>query len=147
VAITDEHVAVLRAMLAGDFDESDRLTEQLDATGGWGEDYPLLIAAAFFEAVDRRFSKGYTRADIVRLVADARQRFDQSGKDIDPVAAERLILSVLTPESVEDLDDHTVVVTQTVLLGELITVKQLDGATLDEFMAVSRKIADRWASE
>lgn len=147
MAITDDHVAVLRAMLAGDFESYDRLTAQLDATDSWGEDYPVLIGAAFFEAVDRRFAKAFTRPEIVQFVAHARERFDQSGKDINPLAAERLILSVLTPESVDDLDDETVVLTQTVLLGELITAQQLDDPTLDEFMAVSRKIADRWVSE
>jgi hypothetical protein len=146
VAITDEHVAVMRAMLAGDFDEYERLVEQLDRTGRWGSDYPLLIAAAFFEAVDRRFGKNYTRADIVQFVAAARERFDPSGTEIDPSAAERLVLSVLEHESVDDLDDETVVRTQGVLLGALITVRKFDSATLNEFMLEARKIADEWVA-
>jgi hypothetical protein len=146
MAITDEHMTVMRAMLAGDFDEYDRLVEELDRTGGWGADYPLLIAAAFFEGVNRRFGKGYTRADVVQFVATARERFDQSGSEIDPSAAERLVLSALEPVSVDDLDDETVVHTQGVLLGELITVQRLDAATLDKFMVEVRKTADELVS-
>lgn len=78
MTITDEHVAVLRAFLTGDFDEHDRLAEDLRLTPGQG-DSPILIGTAFFEAVDRRFTNGYRRADIIRFVADARKRFDQSG--------------------------------------------------------------------
>jgi hypothetical protein len=147
MALADEHVAVMRAMLAGDFDEYDRLSRQLDETDGWGEDYPFLLGAAFFEAVDRRFSKSTPMAEVVRFVASARERFDQSSKDIDPTLAERLISSVFTLESLEDVDDRAIGLTQTVLIGELITIHEPDDAALDEFMAEARKIADRWAAE
>jgi hypothetical protein len=144
VAITDEQIAVLRSMLTAD-GEYDRLTDQLDRTDGWG-DYTILIAAAFFEAVDRRFGKGYTRAEIVQFVAHARARFDQSGHDLDALAAERLVLSALEEESVDDLDDKTVVQTQIVFLTALITDEQLDAPSLDEFLAEARKLADEWTS-
>ena len=145
VPVTDEQVAVLRAMLTADTNEYDRLTEHLDRTDGWG-DYTVLIAAAFFEAVDRRFGKGYTGAEIVQFVADARARFDQTGQDLDAVAAERLVRSALEDESVQDLDDETVVQIQVVFLAALVTGEQLDDAGLDEFLAEARKLADEWTS-
>jgi len=147
MAISDEQAAALRTMLAGDFDEHNRISAHLDRTDGWGE-YPALIQAAFFEAADRRFGKGYTDAEIIQFVADARARFDQTGRDIDARAAERLLRATQGVGSVDDLDDKTVVGTETLLLGALITVENLDDATLDEFMKEVRELADEWiASE
>jgi len=144
VAITDEQIAVLRAMLTANGDY-DRLSDQLDRTDGWG-DYTVLVSAAFFEAVDRRFGKGYTRAEIVQFVADARARFDQSGHDLDPLAAERLVLSALDEESIDDLDDKTLGQTQVVFLAALIADEQFDAPGLDEFLVEARKLADEWTS-
>jgi hypothetical protein len=143
MAITDEQAAALRTMLAGKFEEHYRISDHLDEVNGWGE-YPTLVQAAFFEAVNRVFRQGHTDAQIVQFVADARARFDPSGSEIDPSAAERLVRVALGEGSIEDLDDQTVVRTETVLLGALVTVKNLDDATLDRFMKEVRDLADEW---
>lgn len=151
MTVTDGHVAALRALLAGDFDQWERLVEELDRTDGWGDGYPLLINAAFFHAVDRRFGKDGTHADVVRFVAETRARFDPDGQTIDPHAAELLVRSVLEPDAVAEavagLGDATVVETEGVLLGQLITVdERLAGEQLDEFIAEARKLADECAT-
>ena len=142
MVVSDEQVAAMRAMLSGDFDEHWRLAARLDQTTGWDE-YATLLAAAFLEAVDRRFGKGYTPAEIIRFVADARASFDQSGDELDPRAAERLVRAVLGDGDVDDLDDQIRARAQTVLLSALITDEHLDEAGLDQFMNDARKLADR----
>lgn len=143
MAITDDQVAVLRSMLTGDAAEYDRLTGLLDKTDGWGR-YTALVAAAFFEAVDRRFGTKYTRPDIIQFVADARGRFPEGGPDLDPVAAERLILSVLEDVEIDDIDDETVVKCQVAFLTALIVDENLDAVGLGGFLENARKLADEW---
>ena len=139
--VTDQQVATLRAYLAGDPDEYHRLRarlkETVDQTG-----YAALIAAAFFVAVERRFSANCDIADVVSYVGDARARFDQDGRMVDPRAAERMVLAVSADEEIDDIDDRTRGQIQIVLLLALIVDEQLDDAGLDEFLSGSRRLAD-----
>src|SRR5690242_3987632 len=117
--ISDEQVAALRAFLAGDFETHQRLHGQLDPipaqTG-----YTALIAGAFFEAVDRRFSRKETDSDVVEFVGSIRARSERLAEKLDPQIAERLIRHSLGQGSIADLDDETVVQNQIVLLSGLI---------------------------
>jgi hypothetical protein len=144
VTITDGQVAVVRAMLSGDGAEYDRRTALLDRTNGWDR-YTTLIAAAFFEAVDRRFGKGYTREEIIRFVADVRSRFDDGGARLNAAAAERLMLSALEDEDISDIDDKTVIENQIAFLVGLIADENLDRTGLDAFLEDARKLADEWS--
>jgi hypothetical protein len=143
--VTADQVATLRAYLAGDFDSHKRLFGQLDRTAAQ-TGYTALLAAAFFEAVDRRFAQNGTTADVVELVADIRARHLKDADEIDPRAAERLILAMFTDEEVDDFDTETKVSTQIILLYALITDARLDDAGLDGFLAEARKLADEWTS-
>lgn len=142
--VTDDQVATLRAVLANDFDEYDRLRPRLDpelAKVG----YTGLVAAGFFEAADRRFGhKDATRRDVIEFVAKARNRFDPDGDRINPDAAERMVLAVVSDVSIDDLDETTVVELETLLLRALIADAELDDAGLDEFLATARKLANQW---
>ena len=146
MAVKDDHVLVLQAFLARDFDEYDRLSEHLDSTGGW-EGYPTLLQAAFFEAVERRFGTGHTVPAIVEYVADARSRYERSGQVIDPGAAERLMLLALGDEvSVDDIDGKTLGATELFILATLITDANLDDASLNKFMKDVRESAAEWST-
>jgi hypothetical protein len=145
MAVTADQVATLRAFLARDFDRYERLYRQLDRAAAQSG-YTALIAAAFVEAVDERFGNDSVDADVVEFVAAARARFDESGDEIDPLAAERMIRAVYTDEEIDDLDTETVVGTEVILLTALIADKDLDDAALDEFLAKVRKLADEWTS-
>jgi hypothetical protein len=61
MTVTDDQVAVLRAHLAGDYDEHRRLLAGLDSRGALGG-YTALVTAAFVEAVDRRFGPAHRDA-------------------------------------------------------------------------------------
>jgi hypothetical protein len=143
--VTADQVATLRTYLAGDFDSHKRLFGQLDRTAA-KTGYTALLTAAFFEAVDRRFAQDGTTADVVEFVADVRARHLKDADEIDPRAAERLILAIFTDEEVNDLNTETKVSTQIILLYALITDARLDDAGLDGFLAEARKLADEWTT-
>jgi len=142
MAVTDEQVATLRAHLAGDFDEYQRLWARLDPeTTRTG--YMTLVTTAFFEAVKRRFTEADPTSDIIEFVAQTRAQFEQDDQPIDPHVAERLIGSVIGDESIDDLNAETVASVQMVLLTALILDEQLDDAELDAFLAKARTTGDR----
>jgi pantoate kinase len=145
MAVTADQVATLRAHLAGDFDEYNRLWASLDRKAA-DTGYTALIAAAFFEAVDRRFAKSGAGADVIEFVGSVRARFDEGGDEIDPLAAETLIRAALGDDSGTELDDDTVISTQITVLTALILDENLDNVDLDEFMEEARKLADEWTS-
>jgi hypothetical protein len=143
MAVTEDQAATLRAYLAGDLDQHDRLHAQLDPVAA-RTGYSALISAAFVLAVERRFAKDSTKVDVVEFVGKVRARSEGLGEDIDPRVAERLILAVYTDEEINDLDGSTRLGTQFLLLAALIIDEQLDDVSLDEFLTQARALADEW---
>lgn len=143
--VTDHQAATLGALLAGDFDEHARLRAQLDRDAD-REGYSTLIAAAFFEAADRRFASSHAKADIVEFVASARASSASAAEQIDPTIAERMIRGVFADEDMHDVPGQTLLETQVMLLAALVAEARLGTAELAAFMADSRKLADRWTS-
>lgn len=141
--VTDDQVAALRAYLADDLDQHRQLYARLDRQAA-RSGYAGLLAAAFFEAVNRRFAQDGTAADIIEFVADVRSRSQALGEAIDPRTAERLIRAALTDEDLDDLDDNAKGSLYVVLLAGLIGDEQLSQDGLDEFLAEARKLADGW---
>ncbi|HZB32801.1 MAG TPA: hypothetical protein VE465_21765 [Streptosporangiaceae bacterium] len=140
--VTADQVATLRAYLKGDFGEYERLVDQLDS-GAARTGYSVLLAAAFFKAVDRRFAENGTDADVVEFVGHVRARSERLGDKIDPRIAERLIRAVYTDEDIDDIDGETVIGTQFLLLAALVVDERLDEAGLDRFLAEARALADQ----
>jgi hypothetical protein len=143
VAVTDQQVLVLRALLAGDFDQHRALRAQLSQEAD-REGYSALIAAAFFEAADRRFAEDHSREMMVQFVASARARSDDASQRIDPLLAERMLLGVFDDVSTDGHSDQAIVETQMLLLAALVSEAALNDSNLDAFLAESRKLADRW---
>jgi hypothetical protein len=141
MTVSDIQVATLRAFLEGNQPRYNELLGQMnrqaDSVG-----YSALVTAAFFEAVDRRFSKQSTRPDVVEYVADVRSRSDEVADAVDPVVAERLIREVLGEGSTEDVDGRTSSTTKLFLLAALTADADLDSGGLDDFIAKIRKMAD-----
>jgi hypothetical protein len=143
--VTDEQVATLRAHLTGEVKEYQRLWGRLDRDAA-KTGYMALLAAAFFEAVDRRFAKDGTVADVIEFVGGLRARLGEDADEVDPIVAERLIRDALGDGTIADLDEDTIVATKVILLTALISDEQLDEVGMDEFMAKSRALGDRLMS-
>jgi hypothetical protein len=142
MAVTDDQVAALRALLVDDMDLHRQLFSALDRdkarTG-----YPALVTAAFGEAIERRFGGNREPKAIIQFVADVRTRSDRLAREIDPDIAERTILSALGKGSVQGLDREAVTQAKLVLLAGVVADEHLDGDRLDAFLASARKLADQ----
>jgi hypothetical protein len=141
MSVTDDQVAALRALLAGNLDEHQQRLAQLDRAGSAG--YTALVAAAFFGATYRRFSHTPTREEIIDLVSDLRARSESAAEEIDPATAEALIAAAMG-DDMPEMDGRRRVRTQILLLAALVAEAELDGAALDSFMADARTRADKW---
>jgi hypothetical protein len=145
MTITDDEVAALRAHLSGNQALQQELYARLVNPASRSR-YATLVAAAFFEAVNRRFAKD-AAADVISFVADVRSRSDRLAESIDPQAAEQLIRGVLTEEDFPDLDTGTRGRLFIVLLVALVSDEQVNGDELDAFLAEARKTADGWLGQ
>src|SRR5712691_4489552 len=137
--VTDEQVAPLRAQLAGKLEEHRRLLAQLDPVQVQTP-YRKLVSAAFCVAAERRFPEGSTRANVIEFVGDARSRTERLA-EVDPLVAERVILSVVSDERIGDIDPRMSFETQVLLLAAMTADARYDAVGLEEFLAESRELA------
>lgn len=141
--VTDEQVAALRALLALNSPEAERLTRQLveaDRLDG----YSQLVYAAFVTAARRRFSPTWTISDIVRFVAAARAELLADDVDVDPRTSEILIRRAIGDHVATEVDMEASAHAQLLLLGELIVDERLADTSLDTFLTQARSLADQW---
>jgi hypothetical protein len=132
-----EHVAALRAFLAGDDTAFDLISDLLDEDGSW-QAYGLLQAAALAVAARRRFPNRYQTADVIRFVGRTRAALGDKAGQIDPGTAERLLRAVLSgPAKAAGLDQDQAALATMALLKALVTEEGLTGADMDAFLAES----------
>jgi hypothetical protein len=142
---TAEQTALLRATVRGDFERAEEMAHALGQSNRLDE-YGEAIGAAFLLAVRMQFPQRWSAADVIRLVADTRALFDQSGDVIDPKAAERVVRSALGQEDLaEGLADSVVVETQIAVVSGLAHQRKLGDP--DAFMDEVQKLLDEWATE
>jgi hypothetical protein len=151
VSVTNEQVAALRAQLAGDIEEHNRLLKQLrEHDDGIG--YNILLTAAFYGAATRRFGRDWKAAEVILFVAGVRARAESIGNALDPRIAERVltsalssddIASALTATDIDDLDTEQVTGVETHLLMAMVADDRPRKTTLDKFLAEARARADR----
>ena len=141
--VTDEQVASLRAQLSRQPEEHLRLFNLLDheskKTG-----YQALVSAAFVVAVQRRFASGAGMEEVMEFVGGVRSRSSLAADQLDPVIAERVIMSVLADDSLDDVDARQSFQAQLVLMAAIVGDEDLEDAGLDAFLAQARKLADKW---
>jgi hypothetical protein len=145
VTVTADHVAALRAALAGDAGAFDRLDREHGL--GDGEEFPVLLATAFIAAVRRRFPGGWPTADVIGFVGQVRVRGGGYGDggygDLSPGLAEQLILSVLRDAALRgQFGEAATAYAQFVLLKELVS--GYGDGQLNALLAEARDGTDRW---
>lgn len=142
---TAEQLAMLRAMVEGDFDRHKELSDALHESGQLAA-YGEVIGAAFYIAVRMQFPERYSADDVIRLVADARAMFDQTGDVINPRSAELVVRGPLGEhESAAQISDEEVVQIQVVVCSYLAATGRLGDA--DAFMGKVQELLDEWAAE
>jgi hypothetical protein len=142
---TTEQLQMLRAMVDGDFDRHQQLSNALKESGRL-DGYEEVIGAAFYIAVRMQFPKRYSAEDVIRLVADTRVLVDQTGDVIDPRAAELVVRAALGEhDRVTGLPETAVVETQMAVCSYLAFERRLGDP--DVFMGEVRKVLDEWAED
>jgi hypothetical protein len=142
---TAEQLAMLRAMVDGDFDQHKELSDRLHAAGQLDE-YGEVIGAAFYIAIRMQFPERYSAEDVIQLVANARSMFDQSGEVINPRSAELVVRGPLGEyDSAANIPDEEVVQTQVVICSYLAAEGRLGDP--DAFMGKVRELLDEWAAD
>lgn len=142
---TAEQIALLRATVQGDFERAEEMAHALGGSGGLDE-YGEAVGAAFLLAVRMQFPQRWSAADVIRLVADTRATFDQTGDAIDPKTAELVVRSALGQEELaEGLPDSVVVAAQIAVVSGLAHQGKLGDP--DAFMDEVHKLLDEWAAD
>jgi len=139
--VTDDHVAVLRAILVGNFADYERLAQHVERTNAW-EGFNYLVTAAFYEAVYRSFGDRFTIPEVISFIASRRAELNDPEADFDPRIAERLILAALGNGSVEGIDESAKGHAQVSLLVAMVAHENLDDASVDDFLIEARKVAN-----
>jgi len=143
VPLTGDHLAALRAFLAGDYTTFDHISSQLDGDGWW-QAYAVLQGAALAVAARRRFPGGYQARDVIQFVGRVRAAAQDETGQVDPGTAEGLLRMVLSdPASAAGLDQDAMALATTALLKTLIAEECLSGPELDAFLTESRDEARR----
>lgn len=144
MAVSDEQVAALRASLsvgsAADVTEAERQLIQLtrpDLADGFG----YLLYTAFVTATRRKFSPAWTRADLIRFVADVRAHVCTDPNDLDPAAAEHQLRTALGERIPHYPAEEDRARAQVILLTVL--AHDLTGPELDALLADARTLADQ----
>ena len=139
--VTDDEVAALRAYLQGNRALQEELYERI-TTSAAKTRYSTLLAAAFIEAVNRRFGGRDSAADVIEYVADVRARTPMLGEQIDPSAAEGLIRGILTDADVPDIDGRMRGRIFISFLIAMVSDAQYDDDQLEALLVEARKAAD-----
>jgi hypothetical protein len=142
--VTDQQAATLRAQLAGNLEEHKRLLAGLATEDRRG--YSALLTAAFYNAVDLRFTRESSLDEVIEFVADVRARSERVRDALDPRIAERVLLAAFTSDDLDDLDSSELTKTKMFLLAAIIADQHLDDAGLDAFLAKARAFADELLS-
>jgi len=140
MTVTANHIAALRAALAGDADAFGRIDRQTRL--GDGQEFPVLVAMAFIAAVRRRFPGGWSTADVIKYVSQVRI-WNNDYDDLSPDLAEQLIRSGLLDRPLGGQSGETATA-----YAQFVLLKDLAGDRNDEqlnmLLAQARDDADRW---
>ncbi|MET8256926.1 hypothetical protein [Micromonospora sp. NPDC005205] len=121
-----EMVDYIRTMIRGDHEANDRIEARLDELG-W-DNFPTLLGAVFYFAVNRRFDERTTPGEIMRFVAEMRASTPAGTPEIDANAAERLIRAAMDPDMETNIDPQMAGRVQGLVILQILG----DGATSDE---------------
>jgi hypothetical protein len=132
--MVSRYAAALRDLAAGRVRDHDRKLRGFDEPA-W-QRYGDLLDGAFTLAVHRRFRAGQDRAPVIRFVASVRERFDHTGHDVDPVAAEALIWAALGEREPVPMD-RAAIAAQTLLVVGLLEDEGMAPTELDTFLAAA----------
>lgn len=143
MTVTDLEMAMLRAHIAGEDEEAQRLFgQQLAASGDVGG-LAVLVTASFVIVARRKFAAGWNRAAVIRYVARVRALLSERPGLLDPLVAEDELSSALAGQAPAAHEVGAVALARLFLLDALIASLHLDEEAIDELLGEARNSADR----
>jgi hypothetical protein len=146
MTVTELETAMLRAHIAGEDEEAQRLFgQQLTASGDVGG-LAVLVTAAFVIAARRKFAAGWNRAAVIRYVGRVRALLSERPGLLDPKVAEDELSSALGGQAPAAHEVGAVALARLFLLDVLIASLHLDDEAIDDLLSEARDSADRMLS-
>jgi hypothetical protein len=143
MGVTSLEMGMVRAALRGQEEETQRLFhEQLAATGE-ANGMAVLVYAAFLIAARREFAPRYTRAEVIRYVAQVRAALSERPALLDPLAAEDELFAALGGQVAGTHDIGAVALARLFLLMALIATLNLDDQEVGALLDQARELADQ----
>jgi hypothetical protein len=135
----EEHAVLLRAYLQGDEDAFTARARSISPEG-----FGPLVHTAFVIAARRMFAPPWTRAAVVRYVAETRKALSERPGLVDPRVAEHALHRALGGEATSVDDSRSSVATAQLIVLKSMTVSlQLDEDGLDDLVRQSLDEAGR----
>ena len=143
MTVTGLEMAMLRAHIAGQDEEAQRLFgQQLAASGDVGG-LAVLVTAAFVIAARRKFAAGWNRAAVIRYVGRVRSLLSERPGLLDPKVTEDELASALAGQAPAAHEVGAVALARLFLLDTLIASLHLDDEAIDDLLGEARESADR----
>jgi hypothetical protein len=147
MGVTSREMAMVRASLRGEDEEAQRLfREQLAVTGDAGG-MAVLVHAAFLIAARRKFAPRYTRAEVIRYVAQVRALFSEKPYLLDALTGEDELLAALGDQVEATREVGAVALARLSLLHALIASLSLDDQGAGALLEQARELADRMLAD
>jgi hypothetical protein len=145
--VTSLEMAMVRAALRGQEEEAQRLFQEQLAATGEANGIAVLVHAAFLVAARRKFAPRYTRAQVIRYVAQVRAALSERPGLLDPLAAEDELFAALGGQVTGTHDIGTVALARLFLLMALIASLNLDDQEVGALLDQARELADRMLAD
>lgn len=143
MTVTELEMAMLRAHIAGEDEEAQRLFGQQLAASGEANGLAVLVTAAFVIAARRKFAAGWNRAAVIRYVGRVRALLSERPGLLDPKVTEDELASALAGQAPAAHEVGAVALARLFLLDTLIASLHLDDEAIDDLLGEARESADR----
>jgi hypothetical protein len=143
MTVTELEIAMLRAHIAGEDEESQRLFGQQLAATGDASGLAVLVTAAFVIAARRKFAAGWNTAAVIRYVGRVRALLSERPGLLDPRVAEDELASALAGQVPAAHEVGAVALARLFLLDALIASLHLDDKAIDDLLGEARDSADQ----
>jgi hypothetical protein len=143
MTVTELEMAMLRAHIAGEDEEAQRLFGQQLAATGDASGLAVLVTAAFAIAARRKFAAGWNRAAVIRYVGQVRALLSERPGLLDPRVAEDELSSALGGQALAGHEVGAVALARLFLLDTLIASLHLDDDAIGDLLGEARDSADR----
>lgn len=140
--VSAEQLASVRAYVTGDTDEFERISGAFNASEG--RINGALISAAFYLAASKRFAVEDAKSEVISFVSELRSSSTEVADAINPHIAERLLLSTVADEEIDDIAGETKGKHISLLLVALVKDSKVSETELDGLLDGAGTLAEKW---